>query len=262
MLVPTALGLSTLWVYSAVTGASLSSWMYVSRQSFRKGMSAITSGMAQISAAVIKVRKELGERIDALGLKVDENIDVAKKTRQELGVMRDELEKVGVDVVEVRRLTLDVEEKLDRVMAAQGVTNRGVRLLCSVFDDASGKHHHQQQQQQERQKHVAELQQGGDRGMYVVPAEKTAPRGMSLKMLPSTSSASGAHEMGFWIPSSPEAKQGEGHGGDLRSEIGKYLREELNGEGHDGKGKDMNDFDELVDSLQESIEDIGNRYGR
>jgi hypothetical protein len=46
-----------------------------------------------------------------------------------------ELAQVGVDVSEMQRMTQDVEEKLDRVMAAQGVTNRGVRLLCSVFDE-------------------------------------------------------------------------------------------------------------------------------
>lgn len=63
--------------------------MYVSRHSFKKGMSAITSGMGQISSAVVRVRKELGDRIDALSNKVDSGVDIAKQTQKELGVMHE-----------------------------------------------------------------------------------------------------------------------------------------------------------------------------
>ena len=137
VLVPTALGATTLYVYNAVTGTSMSSWTYVSQLTFKKGMSAVTAGLGSVGAAVRAVRKELNARIDALACKVDDGLDVAKQTQTELGAMHDELARVGVDVNEVQRLTRDVEVKLDKVMAAQGVTNRGVRLLCSVFDEAT-----------------------------------------------------------------------------------------------------------------------------
>lgn len=63
----------------------MSSWMYVSRQTFKLGMTAVTSGMEQISSALVRFRKECGERFDALSSRVDEGVEIAKQTQKEVG---------------------------------------------------------------------------------------------------------------------------------------------------------------------------------
>jgi hypothetical protein len=61
----------------------------LSKLSYRYIMSAITTGMGQISSAVVRMRRELGERIDALSSKVDGGVEIAKQTQKEMGAMRE-----------------------------------------------------------------------------------------------------------------------------------------------------------------------------
>lgn len=168
----------------------------------------------------------------------------------------------------MQRLTQDVEEKLDRVMAAQGVTNRGVRLLCSVFDEATGQHH-------QRQKQGRDMPALRDNGRCLSAADEAVDR-VSFEMLPPSSSsaataAAGAKTAaavataGSSSSSTVTETASPGDGGvssSLRSEIGRYLREDLSGGGGGGGGGDGKGDDFDLDSLEANIQDITNMYGR
>jgi hypothetical protein len=242
LVIPTALGAGVLYVYSSLTGTSMSAWMYVSSDRFKKGMVILGSSIGQLGSALTRVRKELGERIDALSEKVSDGVDIAKESQKELGAMHEELARVGVDVAEMQRMTQDVEEKIDRVMAAQGVTNRGVRLLCSVFDEATGQ---QQQQRKAGRESPALGRSGGEGGgshglgpgryLAVVDAadDKMSSVGMSLSSSSTVSSEALARPAGSLTSSGTgravsagwggvkTAQGGAGVSSSVRSEIGR-----------------------------------------
>lgn len=133
----TATGGVAFYVY-VVRGSTFTDLMYVTRHSFKRGLATLTAGLSNVSSAVIKVHQQMSERFDLLSDKVDSGLDAQRRTQEKVEQIREELSQVGLDVAGVQRMVQDVEEKIDRVVAAQGVTNKGVHLLCSAFHSRLG----------------------------------------------------------------------------------------------------------------------------
>ena len=99
--------------------------LYVSRASFRNGVSTLGAGLQSVSVALARVRTALSERIDALGSRLNEVASDVEQTR------------AGVESLGEQLST--VEGKLDAVSSKQDFACRGVYLLCSAVSQALSK---------------------------------------------------------------------------------------------------------------------------
>ena len=105
-------------VYLAASGVALSDLAWVTRGAFRRASRALATGVKDLSTALQRVREETRLRLDRLAARLDDVDECVKRTETIA-------EKLGEDIAELHA-------KVDRVHAAQGVTNAGVRLLCAA----------------------------------------------------------------------------------------------------------------------------------
>ena len=112
-------------VYLAASGVALSDLAWVTRGAFRRASKALATGVKDLSTALQRVREETRLRLDRLAARLDDVDECVKRTETIA-------EKLGEDIAELHA-------KVDRVHAAQGVTNAGVRLLCAAatVDDSN-----------------------------------------------------------------------------------------------------------------------------
>lgn len=105
-------------VYLAASGVALSDLAWVTRGAFRRASKALATGVKDLSTALQRVREETKLRLDRLAARLDDVDECVKRTETIA-------EKLGEDIAQLHA-------KVDRVHAAQGVTNAGVRLLCAA----------------------------------------------------------------------------------------------------------------------------------
>ena len=96
--------------------------LYVTRASFRNGVSTLGAGLQSVSVALARVRSALSERIDALSSRLSEVASDVEQTR------------AGVESLGEQLST--VEGKLDAVSRKQDFACRGVFLLCHAVSQA------------------------------------------------------------------------------------------------------------------------------
>jgi hypothetical protein len=137
LLVPIAGGCGLCLVYNRLTGRTWDDWAYVSRASFSRGLRRVGAGLVHLGDALKNLKRHIDARVDHLARDLAAAVDAAEKTRDEMAAARADISAVGEDVRRLRIVAADVERKIDEVVAAHDVTNRGVRLLCSAFDDAT-----------------------------------------------------------------------------------------------------------------------------
>jgi hypothetical protein len=106
-------------------GLGMDNLLYVSRASFKSGVSTLGAGLQSVSVALARVRSALSERIDALSSRVGEVASDVASTRAGVESLGEQLSAV--------------EGKLDDVSAKQDFANRGVYLLCSAVSQAMSK---------------------------------------------------------------------------------------------------------------------------
>ena len=109
-------------VYLAASGVALSDLAWVTRGAFRRASKALATGVKDLSTALQRVREETKLRLDRLAARLDDVDECVKRTETIA-------EKLGEDIAQLHA-------KVDRVHAAQGVTNAGVRLLCAAATTA------------------------------------------------------------------------------------------------------------------------------
>ena len=96
--------------------------LYVTRASFRNGVSTLGAGLQSVSVALARVRSALTERIDAVALRLSDVASDVEQTR------------AGVESLGEQLST--VEGKLDAVSSKQDFACRGVYLLCHAVSQA------------------------------------------------------------------------------------------------------------------------------
>lgn len=106
-------------------GLGVDNLLYVSRASFRSGVSTLGAGLQSVSVALARVRSALTERLDALSGRVNEVASDVASTRAGVESLGEQLSAV--------------EGKLDDVSQKQDFANRGVYLLCSAVSQAMSK---------------------------------------------------------------------------------------------------------------------------
>jgi hypothetical protein len=106
-------------------GLGMDNLLWVSRASFRSGVSTLGAGLQSVSVALARVRSALTERLDALSGRVNEVASDVASTRAGVESLGEQLSAV--------------EGKLDDVSQKQDFANRGVYLLCSAVSQAMSK---------------------------------------------------------------------------------------------------------------------------
>ena len=100
----------------------LDNLLYVSRASFRQGVSTLGAGLQSVSVAIARVKSALSERIDGLAARV--------------GAVATDVEATRAGVESLGEQLSAVEVKLDGVSQKQDFACRGVYLLCSAVNTA------------------------------------------------------------------------------------------------------------------------------
>ena len=117
-------GAGAACLYLAASGVALTDLAWVTRGAFRRASNALATGLKDLSSALQRVREETRAKLAQLATKLDDVDECVKHTAEIAS-------RLEMDIA-------DLHAKVDRVHAAQGVTNAGVRLLCAAAsgDDA------------------------------------------------------------------------------------------------------------------------------
>ena len=179
LLVPIAGGCGLCLVYNRLTGRTWDDWAPVSRATLARGLRRVGAGLVHLGDALKNLKRHIDARVDHLARDLAAAVDAAEKTRDEMAAARADISAVGEDVRRLRIVAADVERKIDEVVAAHDVTNRGVRLLCSAFDQATCR---------------AEVRRAFDPKTRAIDANADADAGGSTRRLPSSEKMSDVRE--------------------------------------------------------------------
>ena len=187
-------------------------------------MRRVGAGLVHLGDALKNLKRHIDARVDHLARDLAAAVDAAEKTRDEMAAARADISAVGDDVRRLRIVAADVERKIDEVVAAHDVTNRGVRLLCSAFDEAAYR-------AEEEARRRAEVRRAIDPKTRAIDANANADADEdgSTRRLPSSENMS-----------------------DVREAIEAYLRE-------DGGPRVGDDAGPTMDAVEEKIRDVARR---
>ena len=195
-----------------------------SRASFARGLRRVGAGLVHLGDALKNMKRHIDARVDHLARDLAAAVDAAEKTRDEMAAARADISAVGEDVRRLRIAAADVERKIDEVVAAHDVTNRGVRLLCSAFDEATCR-------AEDEGRRRAEVRRAIDPKTRAIDADANADG--STRRLP------------------PSEKMSEKMS-DVREAIVAYLRE-------DGGPRVGDDAGPTMDAVEAKIRDVARR---
>jgi hypothetical protein len=112
--------------------ALLDDLMYVSRASFKQGVSTLGNGLQSVSTALARVRTVLSDRLDALTARVEEGLAAQTALAADAAAARAGVGELGAQMAQIASGVDEVESKLVSVGAKQDFACRGIYLLCSV----------------------------------------------------------------------------------------------------------------------------------
>ncbi len=119
------LGVSAALLLRLRGGVLLDDVMYVSRATFKSGVTTLGSGIQSVSAALARARAVLTERLDALSARVEDGLAAQAALAEDTSATRAGVAALGEQLAHV-------EDKLDGMAAKQEFACRGIYVLCSV----------------------------------------------------------------------------------------------------------------------------------
>lgn len=119
-------------------GWSISDIMYVTKRNMANAVSSFTKQLEQVSAALAATKRHLTQRMEKLNDKMDEQKEVTGAIRFEVGEVREDLARMGIDIDCVQRLVEGLETKIDKIEGKQDLTNAGVVYLCQFVQGLAG----------------------------------------------------------------------------------------------------------------------------
>ncbi|KAJ0666390.1 hypothetical protein HanPI659440_Chr17g0666281 [Helianthus annuus] len=112
-------------------GYSFSDLMYVTKKSMSTAVSNLTKHLEQVSDALAAAKKHLTQRIEKLDGKMDQQVEISKLIRSEVGDVRDDLSQIGYDLDSLNQMVSGLNGKIMTLEEKQDLTNLGVWYLCN-----------------------------------------------------------------------------------------------------------------------------------
>ncbi|XP_076959156.1 uncharacterized protein LOC143635158 [Bidens hawaiensis] len=112
-------------------GYSFSDLMYVTKKNMTTAVSNLTKHLEQVSDALAAAKKHLTQRIENLDGKMDQQVEISKLIRSEVGDVRDDLSQIGYDLDSLNQMVSGLNGKIMTLEEKQDLTNLGVWYLCN-----------------------------------------------------------------------------------------------------------------------------------
>ncbi|KAL2501562.1 hypothetical protein Fot_35410 [Forsythia ovata] len=123
-----ALGYGYMWW----KGLSFSDLMYVTKHNMANAVANLTKHLEHVSEALAATKRHLTQRIENLDGKLDEQVEISKLIRSEVGDARGDISQIGFDLDELQRMVSGLDGKLLSLEGKQELANAGVMYLCSI----------------------------------------------------------------------------------------------------------------------------------
>lgn len=137
-IIPVAIVGAAGYCYMWWKGWSFSDLMYVTKRNMANAVSSFTKQLEQVSTALAATKRHLTQRMEKLNDKLDEQKEMTGAIRFEVGEVREDLARMGIDIECVQRLVEGLETKIDKIEGKQDVTNAGVIYLCQFVRGLAG----------------------------------------------------------------------------------------------------------------------------
>ncbi|CAI9092894.1 OLC1v1028252C1 [Oldenlandia corymbosa var. corymbosa] len=130
-----ALGYGYMWW----KGISFSDFMYVTKHGMSVAVENLTKHLENVSDALASTKKHLTHRIENLDGKLDEQMEISKLIKSDVGEVHDDLSQINFDLEELQRVVNGLDDKLLSLEAKQELANAGVMYLCNFVNGKRGK---------------------------------------------------------------------------------------------------------------------------
>ncbi|CAM8916128.1 unnamed protein product [Rhodiola kirilowii] len=112
-------------------GISFSDMMYVTKRNMEKAVTNLTSHLGQVSDALESAKKHLTQRIQRVDDQVKLQIELSRKTGEQIDNVQRELSQVGCNVADIQSLVYTLEDKMGVLEKKQDFANAGVAYLIN-----------------------------------------------------------------------------------------------------------------------------------
>ncbi|KAH7424470.1 hypothetical protein KP509_11G010300 [Ceratopteris richardii] len=120
--------------YMCLRGLSLSDLMYVTKHSMSEAVSAVSRQLEQVTSALSATKRQLNSRIDTLTSNLDENVELQRELKDEVGSLRGDIARYGLEIETVQRIVQSLGVKIDSIESKQDLANTGVIYLCNFVE--------------------------------------------------------------------------------------------------------------------------------
>lgn len=122
--------------YMRLKGLCLADLMYVTRHSMSNAVSSVSKQVEQVSSEVTAAKRHLNSRLEHLSGNADQNSELQAELRNEVSVVREDVEKYGLEIETVQRLVQNLGVKIGTIESKQDLANMGVVYLCNFVEKA------------------------------------------------------------------------------------------------------------------------------
>ncbi|KAI5080849.1 hypothetical protein GOP47_0004032 [Adiantum capillus-veneris] len=120
--------------YMRWRGLSFSDLMYVTRHSMSEAISTVSKQLEQVTSALSASKRHLNTRIDKLSSNLDENKELQIDLKDEVGNLRGDIARYGLEIETVQRIVQTLGVKIDSIENKQDIANTGVIYLCNFVE--------------------------------------------------------------------------------------------------------------------------------
>lgn len=120
--------------YMRWRGLSFSDLMYVTRHSMSEAIATVSKQLEQVTSALSVTRRHLNTRIDKLSSNLDENKELQGELKDEVGNLRGDVARYGLEIETVQRIVQSLGVKIDSIENKQDIANTGVIYLCNFVE--------------------------------------------------------------------------------------------------------------------------------
>ncbi|MCO5610366.1 hypothetical protein L7F22_064602 [Adiantum nelumboides] len=120
--------------YMRWKGITFSDFMYVTRRRMSDAVSSVSKQLEQVSTALQATKRHLTSRLERLSGNLDQNMELQEELKNEVSLVRGDVEKYGLEIETVQRLVQTLGVKIDTIENKQDMANMGVIYLCNFVE--------------------------------------------------------------------------------------------------------------------------------
>lgn len=153
-------------------GWKLPDMMFATRRSLSDACMSIGQQLESVYSSIRSTRRQLSSSIDRVDSDLSEVVELTTSTHAKVTELRDDSEKIGLDVRFVRDAVETLELKIGRIEGKQDLTNIGVKRLC---DYASSLENSQREENIQASTSNSQITYSSKVGALPPPSEPSTP---------------------------------------------------------------------------------------